>query len=231
MTAKGLVTPRRAAVGGALLFVAAVALVVDRTHQPEPLPPTTGRLVYQDDFERAEPGADYRQAAPDQGWQAGTWRIKEGRLVAEKIHNAALWLQIPLPDKVRIQFDARAESPTGDVKCEVFGDGRVHQSGYILIHGGWSNTINTIARRDEHGEDRKEDNRCPSREGRSTCVEPGVDYAWAVERSGDEVRWYLDGRLFLRYDDAHPVRGRHFAFNNWEAPVTFDNLRIDDLGP
>lgn len=197
---------------------------------PTAPPSATGRLVFSDDFERSEIGDAYLQGAPDRGWEKGTWRIEKGQLRAEKIHNAALWLQQPLPKKVRVEFDARAHTDTGDVKCEIFGDGRTHQSGYILIFGGWHNTINAIARQDEHGEDRKEDARCVSRKGeRPACVEPGVDYHWTIIRDDDTVRWYLDGALFLTYPDADPVQGRHFAFNNWEAVVTFDNLEIYDL--
>ena len=192
-------------------------------------PSTGGTLVFQDDFERETLGPDWAQGAPDPGWKKGAWALKGGRLHAEQIHNAALWLQRPLPERVRIEFDARALSDTGDVKVEAFGDGLTHQSGYIFIHGGWHNRINAIARQDEHGEDRKEDNRCGR--PRARCVEKNVDYRWAIERTGGTVRWYLDGRLFLTYPDHHPVDGRHFAFNNWEAPVSFDNLAVYDLGP
>ncbi|MCB9544604.1 MAG: hypothetical protein H6706_01760 [Myxococcales bacterium] len=216
----------RTGVGLGLCFLLVLGIVAWRQ---SPVPPTQGgTLVFQDDFERAEPGPDYRQGEPDPGNSKGTWRIEQGRLKAEKIHNAALWLQKELPPKVRIEFDARAESGTGDVKAEVFGDGITHQSGYILIHGGWSNTITTIARQDEHAEERKVDNRgCRRGRGqRDACVEPGVDYHWIIERDGDTVRWFLDGQLLLTYPDADPVLGKHLAFNNWEAPVTFDNLRI-----
>ena len=44
------------------------------------------------------------------------------------------------------------------------------------------------------------------------------------------VRWYIDGRLVITYDDAFPLDGQHFAFNNWKAPTEFDQLRIYDLG-
>lgn len=211
----------------ALVLGAGLALIVSARGKPSP-PSAAGKLVFSDDFERAEVGDGYWQATPDQGYQAGTWTIENGRLKADKIHNAALWLKQPLPEKVRIEFTARAYSADGDVKAEVFGDGQTHQSGYILIHGGWHNTINAIARQDEHGEDRKEDSRCgvgPERR----CVEPEVDYKWAIERTDHVVRWYLDGALFLTFDDQHPVRGQHFGFNNWEAPVSFDDLRIYDL--
>lgn len=231
MTQPPALTARRRRIVGVAVVVFVIALFVAITLDGRPARPTEGgRLVYEDTFDRATPGADYHQSEPDLGWKAGTWKIEDGRLAAADIHNAALWLQVPLPDKVRIEFDARAHSDEGDVKVEVFGDGRTHQSGYILIFGGWKNTINAIARQDEHGEDRKEDSRCAPRKGRRMCVEPDVDYRWTIERTDGELRWYLDDRLFLTYDDAHPVRGRHFGFNNWEAPVTFDNLRIYDLG-
>ncbi len=205
-----------------------VALLVSWKYAPDDAG-GGGKLVFSDDFERAEVGDRYRPAAADLGWEAGTWKIEGGRLVGEKIHNATLWLQVALPEKVRIEFDARAETETGDLKCEVFGDGKNHQSGYILINGGWSNSINCIARQDEHQNERKEDRRCPRRGSKAMCVEPGVDYKWTIERTDGVVRWYLDGTLFLTYDDADPVRGEHFGFGNWEAKTTFDNLKIFDL--
>ena len=179
-------------------------------------------------FQRAEPGPS-TTGRGDYGYKAGTWVIEDGRLKAEKIHNAALWPE-PLPAKVRIEFDARAHSNEGDVKCEVFGDGQTHQSGYILIHGGWKNSTMCIARQDEHGEDRKVDNRdCSVRNGRRHCVESGLDYRWAVERTDGTLKWFLNDRLVMTYPDNAPIQGRFFGFNNWQAPVTFDNLRIYDL--
>lgn len=223
-------TTRRRLIIGAAIAIFVIALFAAIGIDGRSTTPTSGgRLVFEDTFDRATLGDAWRQSEPDLGWKAGTWKLEDGRLAATDIHNAALWLTTPLPEAVRIEFDARATSDDGDVKAEVFGDGRTHQSGYILIFGGWKNTINAIARQDEHGEDRKEDNRCAVRKGRRLCVEPDVDYRWAIERTNGEVRWYLDGRLFLTYDDTHPVRGRHFAFNNWEAPVSFDNLRVYDL--
>ena len=199
-------------------------------YRGQPVAPSTGgELVFQDDFERTTPGSAYRIAKADQGWKAGEWTLKDGRLIAEKIHNAALWLKQPLPQNTRIEFDIRAHSENGDLKCEAFGDGHNHQSGYIFIMGGWKNTVNCIARLDEHGEDRKNDNRCPRHGGRRRCVEPEVDYRWVIERFDETVRWYVDGKLMLMYPDRDPLPGKHFGFNNWEAQVSFDNLRIYDL--
>lgn len=211
-------------------FILVVATAVGISGRPE-VPTAGGKLVYEATFDDGRIGPEWRQSEPDLGWKAGTWKVVDGQLEAREIHNAALWLQTPLPERVRVEFEATALSDEGDVKAEIFGDGRTHQSGYIAIFGGWNNSINTIARLDEHGEDRKEDRRCGARKGRSFCVEPDVAYRWTLERTDGELRWYLDGALFLTYDDAHPVQGRHFAFNNWEAPVRFDNLKVYDLDP
>jgi len=218
---------------GPLLGAAGFALVVAFAvgMRGRPVGPTTGgTLVYEADFDDGRIGDEWKQSEPDLGWKAGTWKVVDGQLEARDIHNAALWLQTVMPERVRVEFDATALSDEGDVKAEIFGDGRTHQSGYIVIFGGWNNSINAIARRDEHAEDRKEDRRCSARKGRVFCVEPDVPYRWTLERTDGELRWYLDGVLFLTYGDAHPVQGRHFAFNNWEAPVRFDNLKIFDLG-
>ena len=148
------------------------------------------------------------------------------RLVGENIHNAALWLKKELPERLRVEFTAEVLSKDGDVKTEIFGDGRTHQSGYIVIHGGWSNQLNIIARQDEHGEDRKEDGRCRTRDRKRRCVVQNRIYKWALERTDGTLKWYLDGELFLTYPDSSPVFGRHFAFNNWKAKVAFDDLKI-----
>ena len=208
--------------GVALSILALLVVVIWARGRPVPPPEERGKLVFSDDFERSEIGDRYLQAAPDRGWKAGPWRIEHGWLVGKDIHNAALWLQLELPEKARIELDVRADSKVGDVKCEVFGDGEHHQSGYILIFGGWKNSVNCIARQDEHAEDRREDRRLR--------VEPDVDYHWTITRTDHTVRWYIDGELFLIYDDRNPVRGRHFGFNNWEAPTRFDNLKIYDIG-
>ncbi|MBU1430518.1 hypothetical protein KKF91_08160 [Myxococcota bacterium] len=226
--------------GAVVGFALILALII--THKQAPVPPSEGgQLIFEDLFERNEIGAGYLQNKADPGWQAGVWQIIEGEgpngqpsrlLKAEKIHNAGLWLQTKLPKQVRVEFDAKALSEEGDVKCEIFGDGKTHQSGYILINGGWKNKLNIIARQDEHGEDRKQDDRCPSRrDGKRLCVEPDVFYHWTIERTDHRVLWYIDNQLFLTFNDKNPVMGEHFAFNNWEAPVVFDNLKIYDLSP
>ena len=190
------------------------------------------RTMMSESFDHLKALERFHIAQPDLGFEAGTqeqpaWRIKDKRLVAQNAHNATLWLKQPLPlGDFRISFKARALTKEGDVKCEVAGDGRHHQSGYILINGGWKNTVRAIARQDEHGEDRREDRRCGKKRD---CVPLNQDVTWVIERRGRVLTWFLDGRLALRYVDQNPLTGRYFGFGNWSAGVAFDDLRIDQI--
>jgi len=172
-------------------------------------------LPFQDDFEREALGA---------AWQGeAEWKIVNGELFSAGTENRPLWLRAALPERVTVEFDARSQSPDGDIKFEIFGDGKRHASGYILIFGGWKNTISCIARLDEHGADRLE-----KRE--RGLVQPEKTYHMKVVAEGKELLWYIDGQLFLRYFDAQPLRGPghdRFAFNNWRSPLYFDNLVIN----
>ncbi|GMV39391.1 MAG: hypothetical protein AMXMBFR64_11070 [Myxococcales bacterium] len=175
---------------------------------------TGGTLVFEDDFNRAELGDKWRQAGRN-------WRIVDGQVHAPTDKNGGLWLLEQLPDKTRVEFDARSEGPDGDIKCEIFAEGPTHQAGYVLIQGGWKNTLSIIARKDEHGNDR-----LTSTDG---LVERGRTYRWAIARDGDTLHWFIDGKLFMSYPDKAPVRGRTFGFNNWDTPLWFDNLKVYKL--
>jgi hypothetical protein len=164
---------------------------------------------------------------PDQGFKRAevAWRVEGGRLYGAGGHNSALWFNdLTLPQEARIEFTTRAETETGDVKCELYGDYAHHQSGYIIINGGWKNTTRVIARQDEHAEERKEDRRCGPR-----CAPQGEEQRWVIERRGAVITWYLNGQLALRYHDSAPLQGQGFAFNHWEAEVSFDDLVVYDL--
>lgn len=178
---------------------------------------TTTTIPFADDFDRAELGPDYFATG-------GHWRIVDGGLYSPGVRNNPLWLKARLPRDVAVEFDARAGTTDGDVKFEIFGNGRDHASGYVLIFGGWSNTISIIARLDEHGRDRLE--------RRDRKVEKGRTYRMRVERRGKTLTWFIDGEQFLAFEDAAPLEGRHhdrFGFGSWNADAWFDNLRIEPL--
>jgi hypothetical protein len=204
---------------------------------------TTATVPYQQDF--SDPAVVQR----DFFSTGGHWRVVNGQLLSPGVKNNPLWLQAALPRDVAIEFDARSESPEGDLKVEVFGDGTDHASGYILIHGGWNNSMSIIARLDEHGASLESLKRRAEGKGlvetgvfrqdthmrveaRPYPVEIGRTYRWRIERRGSLLRWFIDGKPFMEFDDPLPLEGKghdRFGFSSWDAQLFFDNLRIEKL--
>jgi hypothetical protein len=175
-----------------------------------------GTLLFEDDFEREALGA---------GWQSdhASWRLEQGWVTSTNPRNQGVWLDFELPPRARIELDLRSEPIPGkpfpgDLKCEAFGAKREHQAGYVLANGGWGNTLDIIARLDEHGRDRKEQPADP--------VEPSRTYHWAVVRAEGTIWWFKDRALHMRFPDEAPLPGTSFGLNNWEARSYFDNLKI-----
>jgi hypothetical protein len=193
------------------------------------------KAPFADDFERGEIGNDWKNTG-------GPYEIKGGKLSFQNAHNHPLWLKRRLPHDVRIDFDCTSYSPDGDLKVEFFGDGETFQSeeavrkdeiyvasGYVAIFGGWRNSRSVLVRENEH-EWQFQPGKAPIR--MAPRVEPGKTYHWTLTRRGGRIEWMIDGQPFLQRDDPAPLAGKghdHFGFNGWEAPVTFDNLRISPL--
>ena len=176
----------------------------------------------------------------------GLWRVENGQLLSPGVKNNPLWLKASLPNDVAVEFDVRSMSPEGDIKVEIFGDGTDHASGYVLIHGGWNNSISIIARLDEHappfsslpaGKDLVAEGlyRNDSRvrvEANPFKVELGRTYHWRIERRGKVLSWFIDGNPFMRFEDPLPLSGKghdRFAFSSWEAQLYFDNFTVTAL--
>jgi hypothetical protein len=179
--------------------------------------PVTVSVPFADDFERAEIGPNYFTVG-------GHWRIENGVVHSPGAKNNPLWLKARLPDDVAVEFDVRSESSEGDIKAEIFGNGRDHASGYVLVFGGWSNSTSVLARLDEHGRDRKEN--------RNVKVTKGKTYHMRLQRKGTLLQWFADGVLQMEWDDPAPLRGTshdRFGFSSWEADIYFDNLKINPL--
>ncbi|NMC70994.1 MAG: hypothetical protein GYA57_13150 [Myxococcales bacterium] len=193
-----------------------------------PPPPVfaAGTVVFADDFSagRLDPAV----------WTATGpfYEVRDGALHVREAKNHPLWLATPLPCNVQVEFSARSDSPDGDIKFELFGDGRsfAHQAsytatGYVFIFGGWRNSVSTIVRQDEH--------RARMVTDETRRVEPGRTYRFSVRIRGGVIDWSVDGEPFLHAEDPVPLCGpgrTHFAFNDWSVPVTFDDLAITALG-
>ncbi len=188
-------------------------------------PPITD--TWKDAFDREVIGHDYYKTGPG-------FTVTKGAMSAHGAHNHPLWLRKKLTHDVRIEFDCWSNENRGDLKIELFGDGKSYDpdggaytaTGYELIFGGWYNSKSIIARLDEHGKDVV------------TRLEPKVvatrHYHWKIERVGNKITWWIDDLQtpFLVYDDPHPLENaghEYFAFNNWETDTWFDNLVITPL--
>lgn len=190
---------------------------------------------FEDRFDRAELGPDWRALSP-------AWKIQDGRLCARGARNRGVWLRRVLPEAARIEVTAIASSDDGDLKVELWGDGRSgarstsygDATSYLAILGGWRNSRHVLARLDEHGDDRIEllvDPR--SDDPRQRAIAPGQPYHLRFERrDGRTLRWEVDGVPLFELEDDEPLRGPghdHIGFNDWDAPVCFDDLRIEPL--
>jgi len=200
--------------------VIALTLAACKVKDP---PPITDE--WKDSFERGEIGDDYYVTGKG-------YDVLNGMLSAHGAHNHPLWLRKKLPRDVRIDLDCWSNEERGDIKVEVFGDGRSFDpdggrymaTGYEVIFGGWFNSKSIIARLDEHGKDMVEN--------ASVKVQPKRHYHWRIERMGKKLSWFIDGQPFLVLDDPQPLEGNgheYFGFNNWETDTWFDNLVITPL--
>jgi hypothetical protein len=195
-----------------------LALVVSVGCKIERLPPAGPSS---DDFERAQIG---------DAWLAtgGNWRIDKGELVVDHAYNHPLWLRKPIPQDAVIELDCWSNDDVGDLKVEAWGDGKSFATqasytatSYVFIFGGWHNQLGVLARMNEHGQDR--------RARGDMHVVKGKKYHWRIARRGAQIEWQIDGKPFLSFDDPSPLGGSehsYFGFNDWEAELHFDNLKI-----
>jgi len=183
-----------------------------------------GEIIFRDAFEEGRLGTHWHPTGEGA-------RVEDGMLVIEGLQNHPLWLDLDLPDDVRVEFDAWATTDEGDIKVELFGDGvsfatspNYVASGYVVIFGGWNNSLSALVRKNEHGRDRVTTNEAK--------VEPDKRYHFVLTRTGTELHWEVNGQELLVYEDPQPLRGEghdRFAFGGWEAQVQFDNLVIEAL--
>jgi|JI10StandDraft_1071094.scaffolds.fasta_scaffold981395_2 hypothetical protein len=180
---------------------------------------TGGKLLLEDKFSEPQLAAHW---IPKQHPKA---KVVDGWLHLQGNRNEPpLWLNFKLPERVRIEFDARSRSGEGDIKFEVFGDGQKHASGYILVMGAHNNAEDWLARLDEHGADRQTQ--------ASKGAAKDKVYRMAVVRTDNVLRWFVDGQPFMSFNDEAPLKGEghhFFAFNDWNAPLEFDNLQVFSL--
>jgi hypothetical protein len=198
-------------------------------------PPAPITKEFHDFFDRSEIGPDWQTTS-------AVWHIERGRLCGRGAHNHPIWLAHKLPSNARLEFDASSGSTEGDLKVELWGDGKSFAKGtsyndatsYIAIFGGWKNQFHVLARIDEHAPNRPEVKiDAAGNDLRARPVVANQNYHFKIERNdGKTVRWLVDDIEILSLTDASPLKGEghdHLGFNDWEVPVCFDNLVIVPL--
>ena len=175
-------------------------------------------LIFEDSFERAEIGDNYEI-------QGGDWRIENGKLRCGTAKNRNLVLKsVDLPQNGIVELTMKSHSDAVDVKFNLWGDGKIHDhgDGYTFILGGWNNRISVISRLDEHEKKRSEK--------RNANLEKETLYKVKVERLFNKIRWFVNGELFLKYNDETPLKVSDgfskLSFANWKSDVEFDDLKI-----
>jgi hypothetical protein len=209
---------------------------VPQPPKPAAAPPDGAiTTAYWDTFDRPDLGAEWNPTSPE-------WRIQAGRLCGKNAKNHPVWLERKLPVNARIEFDAVSTSQDGDLKVELWGDGKSFAKGtsyndatsYLAIFGGWKNQFHVLAKLDEHAKDRPEVKvNAANTDPRARPVHPGASYHFKIERSdGKTVRWLVDDIDVITFTDKEPLKGEgheHLGFNDWDAQVCFDNLQITPL--
>jgi hypothetical protein len=216
-------------------------------------PEVTQAVPFSDSFDRPSLGSDWYS-------NGGLWRLHDGQLYTAGSGNNPLWLKARLPADVRVSFDVRSEAATGDIKWELFGDGRTHSTGYVFIFGGWDNGarsagagFNRIARLDEHGFTAEEIKSqlvqlarpYPSRASGLEAVVDAVRQplvAWSARRDLDalaEGRYFKSNTPFIvKRSEPKVVKGQRYHMVvtrrgrslRWEADGAL-LLEMDDPAP
>lgn len=174
-------------------------------------------LVFEDSFERSEIGDNYEI-------QGGDWRIENGKLRCATAKNRNLVLRsVDLPQNGIVELTMKSRSDAVDVKFNLWGDGKIHDhgDGYTFILGGWNNRISVISKLHEHEKKRSE---------KKEKLEKEKLYKIKVERSLSKIKWFVNGELFLEYNDETPLKVSEgyskLSFANWKSDVEFDDLKI-----
>ena len=175
-------------------------------------------LLYSYDFNDGKLGPEWKN-------EGGDWKIVDGKLVSRRAKNKDLVLMKAHPADVAVTLDMLSHDDKIDIKFRTHGNpqgGDLHDAGaYSYILGGWKGKISTITRIDEHEPNRVED--------RATKHKKDHWYKMKIVKKGGKIQWFVDGKLYLTYEDKQPLAPptyAHFSFSNWATRCEFDNLKI-----
>ncbi|MBF0244473.1 MAG: protein kinase, partial [Planctomycetes bacterium] len=171
------------------------------------------RLDFQDDFERKEPGPDWKALE-------GQALIEDGELLLQGYFSQYLLLDRAFPGDIRVEFDFRQEGTLlGEIGCEL-GSSGTPDSGFSFIGCKSLNRTSQIV---------SSNNTKSLAEGGGFEPESGRRYHFAAEKRGGRFRLEIDGKPFLEYDSPlypMPLQGSFFALKGNYFPRWIDGLRL-----
>lgn len=176
---------------------------------------STWRLVFQDDFERAEPGDQWTAVA-------GDLRVADGAL---EIKSPGVGRAMPkgsYPADVRVIYTAW--TPAGVDRCDLTTilntDDRASSSGYFVGYGSWMDSVNHIQKDSDQDLDKSTDYLIGQNDRK---------HAIEAVKDGGHIYLNVDGHRILNAHDPDPCGGEgedHIAFYTWNSAMRIDNLRI-----
>ncbi|MFC1582894.1 hypothetical protein ACFL4W_05080, partial [Planctomycetota bacterium] len=107
-----------------------------------------------------------------------------------------------------------------DINCVIGGDGQSASSGYNLLFGGFKNSRSCITRGKE-----------VVAETRDTVIPVSLNIhrRWfyiRIEKRGDLLSYFIDGRKILEFRDAQPLSGDRIGFWTYDNGIMVARVRI-----
>ena len=167
------------------------------------------KQVFQDDFERAELGSMWKIIR-------GNWRIVNGALSGR---GDAIYINCRFPGDQKLEFDAWVnpdQSPCdldgilGDEAMSAYGN-----QGYLFAFGTFGNNFSKINR------NKTQIVRIPS-----LVITPGKKHHIVCEKSGDSLKWEIDGKCVVSYKEPfQALTGCYIGFYI-DSAGQIDNVKV-----
>lgn len=229
------------------LFVATIVIRVEALHGSE-LATTSGRPIYQDDFD-----TDLAQWRIEQA-PGGTVKLENGKLLIDDQSGCTVWFKTKLSGPVMIEYEATMVSEGGkndrvsDLNCFWMATDPKHPENLFLnkdrsgkfgnyhslrlYYVGYGANNNTTTRFRRYPGD-----------GTRPCL-PGHDlrakkFLHSPNRTvkiriiceGSRVSYLRDGETVFEFNDPDPLTEGWFGFRTVKNHMTLDNFRVYRLGP
>ncbi|HBE02981.1 MAG: hypothetical protein A2096_01175 [Spirochaetes bacterium GWF1_41_5] len=131
----------------------------------------------------------------------GRWRFMQGECSAIGGEFCILVSQIRITGDVRIEYSGYAEEKNiCDLSAFIYGSDKSPRSGYLFGFGSNYNLKTCILK-----------NNYPLAERDDILIKPLQEYRIVIEKSGSFLRFYINNRKILEYEDLFPFSGGEYC--------------------